>query len=89
MTELQSIMEFKNPQSIYKWFRGAALPSVEHLFILATLFERPVEEIIIFNKTDFCEKIAPAMIRFVSKMQSSDCIKGTFCEVLTQLIMRK
>ncbi len=47
--DLQQIFGFSTPQAIYKWQQGAALPSVDNLFVLADLFHVHMEEILIMD----------------------------------------
>lgn len=44
--ELQSLLGLAAPQAIYKWQTGEALPSVDHLVILAGVLEVPVDELL-------------------------------------------
>ena len=43
---LQEIFGFSTPQAIYKWQKGMALPSVDHLVILARIFGISIDDII-------------------------------------------
>lgn len=45
--DMQEIFGFKTPQAIYKWVNGNALPTVEHLAILAATLGVPMDEIVI------------------------------------------
>ena len=47
--ELQAVFGFSTPQAIYKWQSGMALPSLDHLVILATVFQVTLEEILIVD----------------------------------------
>ncbi|EFU75985.1 helix-turn-helix domain-containing protein [Lachnoanaerobaculum saburreum] len=44
--ELQDIFGFATPQAIYKWQHGAALPTIDNLIVLSTIFKVSMEEII-------------------------------------------
>ena len=44
--ELQNLLGFSNPQSIYKWQRGETLPTVENLVALSCILSVPIEEIL-------------------------------------------
>ena len=48
--ELQDIFGFTTPQAIYKWQHGAALPSVDNLVALSSIFQVSVEEILVLEK---------------------------------------
>ena len=57
--EISEYMGFENPQAVYKWQRGEALPTVDNLFALSKLFDVPMEEII-------CEKEEASSLFFVA-----------------------
>ncbi len=44
--ELQAMLGFATPQSIYKWQRGETLPSIENLAALACILGVSMEEIL-------------------------------------------
>ena len=45
--DLQQIFGFSTPQAIYKWQRGTAMPTLDNLIILASVFRVTLDEIII------------------------------------------
>ena len=47
--DLQDIFGFSTPQAIYKWQRGTALPTVDNLVVLATVFGVRIDDILIFH----------------------------------------
>ena len=47
--DMQVIFGFATPQAIYKWIRGAALPTVDNLVLLATILGTTMDEIIIVD----------------------------------------
>ena len=47
--DLQDIFGFSTPQAIYKWQRGTALPTVDNLVVLATVFGVKIDDILIFH----------------------------------------
>lgn len=48
--KVQDAFGFRTPQAIYKWYRGAAMPIVDNLVILASLCKVKIDDIIIINK---------------------------------------
>ena len=48
--KVQDAFGFRTPQAIYKWYRGAAMPTVYNLVILASLCKVKIDDIIIVNK---------------------------------------
>ena len=47
--DLQNIFGFSTPQAIYKWQRGATLPSLDNLVALAAVFGTTMDAIIVRN----------------------------------------
>ena len=52
--DVQDVFGFSTPQAIYKWQRGAALPTVDNLVVLAAIFGVKIDDILIFQ--DFSVK---------------------------------
>ena len=46
---LQDAFGSQTPQAIYKWQRGAALPTIDNLLILSTLFQTRIDDILVTN----------------------------------------
>ena len=44
--DLQELLGFATPQSIYKWQRGETLPTIENLVALACILAVPMDEIV-------------------------------------------
>ena len=49
VSKLQQIFGFSTPQAIYKWQRGAALPTVDNLVVLSAIFNTSINNILVFN----------------------------------------
>ena len=47
--DLQLVFGFSSPQAIYKWQRGAAMPTLDNLVVLAAVFGVTINDIIICN----------------------------------------
>ena len=47
--KLADLMEFDAVQAVYNWQKGKSLPSLENLKILSELFDKPMDEILIFE----------------------------------------
>ena len=44
--DVQNAMGFENPQAIYKWQNGTALPTVDNLVVLAALLGVRIDDIL-------------------------------------------
>ena len=45
--ELQALLGFEGPQAIYKWQRGASLPSIDNLVALAIILDTTIDSILV------------------------------------------
>lgn len=50
--DLQGIFGFSTPQAIYKWQRGTAMPTLDNLIVLASVFGTSMDQIIVCNVSD-------------------------------------
>jgi transcriptional regulator with XRE-family HTH domain len=50
VAEIQAVYGFNTPQSIFKWMRGEAMPSIDNLVILAHILGVSIDRIIIINE---------------------------------------
>ena len=48
--DLQEALGLSCPQTIYRWFRGLSVPSIDHLYSLSRLFEIPIDDLLIGTK---------------------------------------
>ncbi len=49
--DMQDIFGFRTPQAIYKWQRGDALPTIDNLLILADIFQVPMDDILVTDRS--------------------------------------
>jgi hypothetical protein len=47
--DIQCAMGFENPQAIYKWISGKALPSLDNILILSKLLHTNIENILVVD----------------------------------------
>lgn len=45
--QLTEMIGISSIQAVYRWERGEALPSIDNLMILSTIFNTPLDEIIV------------------------------------------
>lgn len=48
--DIQEYLELSTPQSIYHWFDGRNLPTIDNLYALSELFHLPVDTMLIGNR---------------------------------------
>ncbi len=49
--DIQDYLGFATPQSIYHWFTGRNMPSVDNLYALSELFHMPVDAMLCGNRS--------------------------------------
>ena len=47
--DIQSYFGFEEPQAIYKWQHGTAMPTIDNLVVLAAVLDVPMDEIIVID----------------------------------------
>ena len=47
--DLQGIFGFSTPQAIYKWQRGAAMPTLDNMVVLAAAFGVSIDDILVYQ----------------------------------------
>ena len=67
--ELQSYFGFGEPRAIYKWQKGESLPTVDNLYALRTLFEVPMDQILV---------PATVQLHIVGEQQAEPCCSPHF-----------
>ena len=70
--ELQSYFGFEEPRAIYKWQKGESLPTVDNLYALGTLFEVPMDQIL----------VPVIKLHIVSEQQAEPCCSHHFFSVI-------
>lgn len=56
--DLQEIFAFTTPNAIYKWQRGAAMPTIDNLVVLAVVFQVTIEDILVLDTAPDIQNIA-------------------------------
>ena len=67
--DLQRYFGFEEPRAIYKWQKGESLPTVDNLYALGTLFEVPMEQILI---------PAQVQLHMFGEQQAESCCSNHF-----------
>ena len=90
VTDIQKALYLKCPQSVYRWYNGETLPTVDHFIVLAYMMNLPVEELIVLKEdTDSEEHIAGIIQWTAEKAVSSDLLRQSYWEALGILIVNR
>ena len=49
ISELQQILNLSSEQGIYKWYRGASVPSLDNLVALSSIFDVKIDDILVLQ----------------------------------------
>jgi transcriptional regulator with XRE-family HTH domain len=49
--DIQEIMGFSTPQTIYKWQNGNSLPTIDNLVVLSQILRTSVDEILVLRQS--------------------------------------
>ena len=52
VSDVQEYLDLVTPQSIYHWFRGRNLPTIDNLYALSELFRVPIDEMVCGNRKE-------------------------------------
>ncbi|MCD7949904.1 MAG: helix-turn-helix domain-containing protein [Erysipelotrichaceae bacterium] len=55
--DIQKYLSLSCVQSIYRWFSGRSIPTIDHFYALSYLFNVLIDEIIIGDKNDCYKKL--------------------------------
>lgn len=50
--EIQKYLGFSTPQSIYHWFSGRNMPTIDNLYALSSLFHVPIDAMLCGSRDD-------------------------------------
>ena len=86
--DISKELELKSKQSVYRWFYGAALPTVNHLYTLACMLQVPVDELLVLTTETLSDERVMEIIRWCHvKMKESDRLRLSYWENLGVIIL--
>lgn len=47
---LATVLGFASPNAVYKWIKGETLPTLDNLFIVATILDLKMDDLIVAKK---------------------------------------
>ncbi|MCD7808231.1 MAG: helix-turn-helix domain-containing protein [Erysipelotrichaceae bacterium] len=55
--DIQEYLSLSCVQSIYRWFSGRSIPTIDHFYALSYLFNVSIDDIIIGDKSNYSTKL--------------------------------
>ena len=83
VTDLQEILMLDSYQSIYHWFWGKSLPTVDNMYILASALHMPIEGLLILQDDGDTEKHIADIIKWAAgKAKNSEKLRDVYISCL-------
>lgn len=87
VTELQEILKLDSYQSIYHWFWGKSLPTVDKFYVLACTLHLPIEGLMILQDGSVSEDHIADIIKWVAgKSKNSEKLRDVYISCLDIII---
>lgn len=71
--DIQAVFGFEYPQAVYAWESGKSIPTIDNLLVLAHLFEKSVEEIVIQRMIEVEVSCVSNKIEKLCNKNCNDC----------------
>lgn len=86
--DIRKELGLKSKQSVYRWFYGAALPTVDHLYTLACMLKVPVDELLVLTTETLSDERVMEIISWCNeKMKESDKLRLAYWDNLEVVIL--
>ena len=86
--DIRRELGLKSKQSVYRWFYGAARPTVGHLYPLACMLQVPVDELLVLTTETLSDERVMEIINWCNKkMKESDKLRLSYWETLGVVIL--
>ena len=88
VSDIQKELGLKSSQSVYRWYYGEAMPTVDHLYTLACMLHVPIEELLVFRKETLPDDRVVEIIKWCTgKMKKSEKIRKAYWELLGVVLL--
>lgn len=71
--DIQTIFGFEYPQAVYAWESGKSIPTIDNLLVLAHLFDKSVEEIVVQRMIEIKVSCVSIKIEKLCNKNCDDC----------------
>ena len=72
---IQDYLQLNCPQTVYRWYKGKTLPSLEHLLALSKLLKVHVEELLVLEG----ETLSESLLASISESQTKRLLAYGIC----------
>lgn len=84
---IQTEIVLQCPQSVYRWFYGHALPTVDHLYTIACMLKMPIDELLVVKNEELSEQHIKDLMQWYSgKINDLGELQKSYRETLGVMI---
>ena len=86
--EIRDELGLKSKQSVYRWYDGKAMPTIDHLYTLSRMLKVPVDELLVFTTETLSDKRVMEIINWCNKkLKESDKLRLAYWETLGVMLL--
>lgn len=86
--EIRNELGLKSKQSVYRWYDGKAMPTIDHLYTLSRMLKVPVDELLVFTTETLSDERVMEIINWCNKkLKESDKLRLAYWETLGVVIL--
>ena len=88
VADIKKELNLRLLQSVYRWYYGYAMPTVDHLYSLACMLHVPVDELLVFETETLSDRRVLEILKWCTdRMIRSNDLRISYWEVLGVVIM--
>ena len=86
--EIRNELGLKSKQSVYRWYDGKAMPTIDHLYTLSRMLKVPVDALLVFTTDTLSDERVMEIINWCNKkLKESDKLRLAYWETLGVVIL--
>ena len=88
VNDIRNELGLKSKQSVYRWYYGEAIPTIDHLYTIARMLKVPIDELLVMTTDDLSDERVMEIINWCNKkLKESDKLRLSYLEMLGVVIL--
>ena len=88
VNDIRNELGLKSKQSVYRWYYGEAMPTIDHLYTIARMLKVPVDELLVMTTDNLSDERVMEIINWCNKkLKESDKLRLAYLETLGVVIL--
>ena len=88
VNDIRNELGLKSKQSVYRWYYGEAMPTIDHLYTIARMLKVPVDELLVMTTDSLSDERVMEIINWCNKkLKESDKLRFAYLETLGVVIL--